>query len=84
MVTNTPYITICIQGQNNYTNYGTIPNICTKSMNAFINFCKYLHKLVSCMVLSTLIRISIFNVRADGDRITTCLVYFYGLRQYGI
>ena len=56
VVTIIPYITIFTQGCNNYFYYGTIRNIYAKSLNVFINMCKYLHKFASCIVLFTFIR----------------------------
>ena len=38
VVTITPYNAIFAQGYNNYYYYGTIRNIYTTSLNAFINF----------------------------------------------
>ena len=51
VVTIIPYNTIFTQGYNDYNYYGTIRNIYTKSLNAFINICKFLHKFASCTVL---------------------------------
>ena len=49
MVTYISYNTIFTQGYNNYYYYGTICHIYAKSLNAFINICKYLHKFASCI-----------------------------------
>ena len=57
VVTIIPYNTIFTHGSNNYYYYGTIRNIYTKSLNAFSNICKYLHKATCCMVLFTFIRL---------------------------
>ena len=51
------YITVFTHGYNHYNNDGTIRNIYTKSLNAFIIICEYLHKFASCMVLFTFIRL---------------------------
>ena len=57
VVTIIPYNTIFTQGYDNYYHYGTIRNIYTTSLNAFINICRYLHKFTSCIVLLIFIKI---------------------------
>ena len=47
--------------------------IYTKSLNAFINICKYLHKFVSCRVLYTLIKLP--NLMVDVTEITFSMYF---------